>query len=210
MVHIYEPEAEIIDTWADFLQGVESNVYSQFGEDGLLAGLFDRIGTENRWCFEVGASDGLIYSNTKVLRDQQWSAVLIESSEKLVADLTHLAAKETNSRVVGVEVGGDVTLDELLEYADAPYDMDLGVIDIDGQDYWLWKDMTQFSPRVMLVEYAYKELSHFVPDRGGDGQAELAAIVDLGVSKGYRALVVTPCNVLFCREDVMKETDAGQ
>ena len=210
MVHIYEPEADVIDTWADFLQGVESNVYSQFGEDGLLSGLFDRIGTENRWCFEVGASDGLIYSNTKVLRNQQWSAVLIESSQKLIANLTNVAATEANSRVIGVEVGGDTTIDDLLEYTDAPFDMDLGVIDVDGQDYWLWDDMTMFTPRVMLVEYAYKELSHFVPKRGGDGQAELGAIVDLGISKGYRALATTPCNVLFCREDVMREVDAGQ
>ena len=210
MVHVYEPESIVLDDWACFLGGHEANVHSQFGEDGLLSSLFGRIGTENRWCFEVGASDGLIYSNTKVLRDQQWSAVLIESSEKLIADLTNVAAKEPGSRVVGVEVGGDTTIDELLEYADAPFDLDLGVIDVDGQDYWLWHDMTLFAPRVMLVEYALRNLGHFVPERGGAGQSERGSIVDLGVSKGYRALAATPCNVLFCRADVMSEVDAGQ
>ena len=211
MVQVYEPEAKIIDTWADFMLGAESNTFSQFGEDGLLAALFDRIGTENRWCFEVGASDGLLYSNTKVLRDKQWSAVLMESSRKLIANLTYVASMENDSRVVGVEVGGDVTIDFLLEYAEAPFDMDLGVIDVDGQDYWLWHDMTQFAPRVMLVEYSLRNPTAAVPERGSDrGQAGHNLIVELGKDKGYRALVLTPCNVLFVREDVIKDCDAGK
>ena len=87
MVHVYTPEAEVLDEWAEFLVGQESNVHSQFGEDGLLAVLFERIGTENRWCFECGASDGLIYSNTKVLRDDGWSAPIA---------LTRLMTPETS------------------------------------------------------------------------------------------------------------------
>ncbi len=210
MVFVYEPEVVVIDTWGESLLGSESNVHSQFGEDGLLAALFARIGIDNQWCFEVGASDGLIYSNTKVLRDAGWSAVLMESSETMVMHLTAVASRESNSHVVGVEVGGDVLLDDLLEYAEAPHDMDLGVIDVDGQDYWLWHDMALFAPRVMLVEYALRNEGSFVAPRGGKGQSQRTAIVELGDSKGYRALAATPCNILFVREDVLKESDAGQ
>ena len=211
MVHVYEPEAKILNTWADFLLGAESNTFSQFGEDGLIAALFEQIGTENRWCFECGASDGLIYSNTKVLRDAGWSAVLIEASVKLVVDLRETASAETNSKVIGIEVDRETPLDEVLEYADPPYDLDLGVIDIDGQDYWLWNDMTIYVPRVMLVEYSLRNLTAAVPERGSDrGQAGCKRIVELGKDKGYRALAVTPCNVLFVREDVIKDCDAGE
>ena len=213
MVQAHKPECVILDEWAAFLVDAASNTYSQFGEDGLIEKLFDRIGTENEWCFEVGASDGLIYSNTKMLRDLHWSAVLIESSQKLIANLTNVAATEANSRVIGVEVGGDTTIDDLLEYTDAPFDMDLGVIDVDGQDYWLWYDMTMFMPRVMLVEYSLRNLARELPQRygGGDmnyGQAGRDFIVELGKDKGYQALAATPCNVLFVLEDVLKA--AGQ
>ena len=210
MVHVYTPEFVLLDDWADFLLDHEANVYSQFGEDGLIEALFERIGTENRWCFECGASDGVLYSNTKVLREAGWSAVLIEASDKLVVDLTETAKTETNSKVVGMEISSDTPLDEVLEYAGAPYDMDFGVIDIDGQDYWIWRDMMVFTPRVMLVEYALRNLDPFVYGRGGKGQSGRAAIVELGESKGYRALAATPCNVLFVREDVIKDCDAGQ
>ncbi len=108
------------------------------------------------------------------------------------------------------KVGTDITIDDILARDQAPYDMDLGVIDIDGQDYWVWSDMTLYAPRVMLVEYAFRNLGDFSPSRGGEGQCERSALVDLGTSKGYRALAATPCNVLFVREDVAKEFDACQ
>ena len=213
MIFAYQPESVALDDWADFLDDAAENVFSQFGEDGLIELLFDRIGTENRWCFEVGASNGRLYSNTKVLRDAGWSAVLIESSDRLVADLRACAKMENDSRVVGVEVCGKTPIDWVLEHAEAPGDMDLGVIDVDGQDYWLWYDMEFYTPRVMLVEYSLRNLSAAVPERipGGalkHGQAGRDLIVQLGKDKGYRALVATPCNVLFVREDVIEGNDA--
>lgn len=207
MVHAYPPESEILDEWAAFLKGTHCNEYSQFGEDGLLAALFARIGIQNRWCFELGASDGLMYSNTKALRDQDWSAVLIEKNQTLFAKLENVTKGEPGTRIVGCEVSGDTTIDELLEYADAPYDMDLGVIDVDGQDYWLWHDMKLFAPRVMLVEYALRNLSSPTPERGSSGQAGRGSIAELGVNKGYRPVAATPCNLLFVREDVRRDAN---
>ena len=54
------------------------NVYTQFGEDGLIESVFGRIGVRNHWCFEVGASDGFFYSNTLRLREHGWSSVLVD------------------------------------------------------------------------------------------------------------------------------------
>ena len=108
--------------------------------------------------------------------------------------------------------------DTVLEAVHAPFDLDLGVIDIDGQDWWVWHDMTAYAPRVMLVECTYRRPLDRVPDRdepdrdkGGQvHQAGRDAIIELGEAKGYRAVAATPCNVLFVREDVIRESDAGQ
>ncbi len=219
LTHVnYKPEAVVLDERASFLAGMESNIYSQFGEDGLIRGVLEWIGTENRWCFECGASDGVLYSNTKVLREDGWAAVLIERDARLVADLLKTAANETNSRVVGMEIDKDLPLDDVLEAAGAPHELDLGIIDVDGQDYWLWSDLVLFTPRVMLVECAYRNHNAPIPERGAPRrnrhnqplQAGLDSIIELGTSKGYRALAATPCNVLFVRQDVIRETDAGQ
>ena len=61
--------------WTQFY----SNIYSQFGEDGVLAEIFKRIGATNKQCFECGAADGKWFSNSRRLIDEGWSAALIEA-----------------------------------------------------------------------------------------------------------------------------------
>lgn len=186
----------IIDPTAEWLNGRQRNVTSQFGEDGLIQAVFERIGETNRWCFEVGAADGLFYSNTKQLRDAGWYAVLIEG-DRLQADKC-MAFASVRVQVVAEKIGRQ-SLDNILAGSGAPIRLDLGVIDIDGQDYWAWDGMKAFRPRVMLVEYGYWNPPERIPqpNEGTEAQAGLKAITDLGESKGYVAIATTHCNVLF-------------
>lgn len=209
----------ILDAQAAFLEGQKRDVTSQFGEDGYVRALFDRIGTVNRWCFEVGAVDGLVYSNSKQWVDEGWNAVLIESDAEQFKKLEERSTERVH--VVHEHVNAD-SMDTILADAGAPVDMDLGVIDIDGQDYHVWEGMQTHRPRVMLVEYAYnthREPDAFVPPLAGPqtngtrgsyarisialGQANFRAIMELGKAKGYTPLVATYCNILFCREELL-------
>jgi len=178
------------------------DVTSQNGEDGFIEAVFNRIGTKNKWCFEVGASDGIFYSNTKVLRDAGWNAVLIEAREDKFCELAKLRTEKvaTIRSKIGME-----SLDQILHDEGAPLDMDLGIIDIDGQDYWAWAGMTVYKPRVMMVEpVAGGGNPDFLVPLNGEGQSGINQIVALGEMKGYIPLLATHCNVLFCREDCWK------
>ena len=53
----------------------EKSLYSQNGEDGVLAKLFQIIPTESKFCVEFGAFDGVTGSNTYLLRLQGWETV---------------------------------------------------------------------------------------------------------------------------------------
>lgn len=194
-------EVTVLEARADWLHGQERNDTSQFGEDGLIQAVLARFGEANRWCFEVGAADGLFYSNTKRLRDLGWNAVLIEADGRLAEECRRF--ENDKVRVVHERIEG-AALDAILARCGSPTNPDLGVIDIDGQDYWAWKAMA-FRPRVMLVEYAHYNPPEYVPPIGGTErthQAGLQAIIDLGASKGYVALARTYCNVLFVDKDV--------
>ncbi|MGP1283786.1 MAG: hypothetical protein ACTS1X_12490 [Parasphingopyxis sp.] len=46
--------------WAYWIRGLRRNIYSQGGEDQIIAELFEIMGIENRWCVEFGAWDGSI------------------------------------------------------------------------------------------------------------------------------------------------------
>ena len=58
------------------------NIYSQNGEDGVLHQLITELGLtpSNMWCVDVGAYDGISYSNVYRLIEQNANAVMIEPS----------------------------------------------------------------------------------------------------------------------------------
>lgn len=192
-----DPNLTILDESAGWLVGASRNDTSQFGEDGLIEAVFAKIGTTNEWCFEVGAADGLFFSNTKRLRDAGWRAVLIEADELNFQKCLAFADQKVQ---VFKERIGHSSLDPILQGCGSPTRPDLGVIDIDGQDYWAWSGMECIKPRVMLVEFAYYQPADYIPNlnepKNGE-QAGLQAIIDLGISKGYIAVAHTYCNVLF-------------
>ncbi len=55
----------------------EYRVFSQNGEDGIIAEVFRRVGTTNRYFVEFGAADG-IENNTVLLLRQGWNGLWIE------------------------------------------------------------------------------------------------------------------------------------
>jgi hypothetical protein len=174
-----------------WLHDKAANTYTQFGEDGLIQACLDRVGETNRHCFEVGAADGLFFSNTLRLREMGWAAVLIESD---AASFQKLDRDYGNQSICIHATATDLDKQIPESFSRTP---DLGVIDIDGQDYWLWNDMVEIRPRVMLVEIFPRTNLEPIPKRGGRGQAGLAAIEELGISKGYDLVATTLCNAIF-------------
>lgn len=191
----YEPMRE-------WLRGTASNTYTQFGEDGLIQACLDHIGTTNRQCFEIGAADGRFFSNTLRLREDGWRAVLIESNRNAY-DVLQRDFGTTSVCIYETCTDLDATLDTTGIHH-AP---DLGIIDIDGQDYWLWHDLRKARPRVMLVEIFPPDDEKPEPARGAgpEHQAGLNAIKRLGIEKDYTLVARTHCNALFIEASELKE-----
>jgi len=177
-----------------WLRGRGHNVYTQFGEDGLIAACLRQIGETNRHCFEIGAADGRFFSNTLRLREEGWQAVLIESDDRQFEKLK--AEFDAQSTCIHALCSD---LDSLLSKTCLNTSPDVGIIDIDGQDYWLWHDLRVYRPRIMLVEISTQGPSMPVPLRGEPypAQAGLNQIEELGISKGYTLVATTYCNALF-------------
>jgi hypothetical protein len=179
-----------------------ANTYSQNGEDGILAEIFRRVGTTNKWCFECGAGDGLRFSNVRKLIDAGWSGVLVERDTDQYAKLESLLVDHrvwTFNRTLG----DTHTVDSLLAEAGAPKDIDLAVIDIDGQDYYAFLGMVKYKPRVVMVEFDQTADKNYIPERNGKGQAGQRAVVEAGWAKEYVAVCATLCNVIFVRRELV-------
>src|SRR4030042_4082256 len=80
------------------------NVYSQFGEDGIIEHIFQIIGMGTRSCLEVGAGDGIQNSNTRFLYEKGWKSLQIENNGGLYEALVRNTAPYENVHILNASV----------------------------------------------------------------------------------------------------------
>jgi hypothetical protein len=91
----------------------ERKIYSQRGEDGILAEIFRRIGTGGTFFVEFGAGDGS-ENNTAWLLENGWSGVWIEGDPSNAAGIrsrckepAHFGHRDHSDRAIVIsEIGG--------------------------------------------------------------------------------------------------------
>ena len=175
------------------LNDFAADVYSQFGEDGIIAHVFDLVGTTTKFCVEFGAWDGEKCSNTANLWKNGWRATLIEGDAERYAVL----AEQPNVTAINAWVNscGSNSIDNLL----ADHDVDFMSIDIDGNDYWVWRHM-ETRPRVLCIEHNPTVPPH-INVKQDDGQlgfgASAAALIELAAHKDYFFIGMTHGNCFF-------------
>lgn len=80
--------------------------YSQHGEDVLLAEIFKNdIGI----CVEVGANDGVTYSNTKYLEEHGWTCILVEPTPRLCEKIRKTRSGQL-FECAATDTDGEITL----------------------------------------------------------------------------------------------------
>ena len=134
----------------------KKNIVSQWGEDGIIEEIFKRIGTTSKLCVEFGAWDGKHFSNTwNLWNNHNWSAILIEGDAKRFKVLKHNT--EHNNKITPVQayvsIQGKNSLDRILVDTAHVAAVDLLSIDIDGDDYHIWKNLNHVTPRVVVIEH---------------------------------------------------------
>jgi hypothetical protein len=183
------------------------NVFSQDGEDGIIAAILDLLPDCDKWCAEVGAYDGVSLSNTRnLILSREYSAVLVEADRELARRLC--ANYEGNERVMSRHAAAGFTekdnLDVMFSDTAIPPNFDFLSIDIDGNDLHVWSAMRKYSPKVVVIEFnptIPSAVSFTQPADPSISQgSSLRAMVDLGRDKGYQLVCVTGVNAFFVQE----------
>jgi hypothetical protein len=185
-----------------------ANVASQIGQDGILAKIFEVIGEGQRFCVEFGAWDGKYLSNTwNMIATKGWGGILIEGDP---AKFQGLAATHPYPRVKAlnqfVHWEGEDALDNILDRHDAPATIDLISIDVDGNDWHIWRSVVKYRPRVILIEFnpTIPNDVYFVqdPDRRHNHGNSLLALIELGKEKGYSLICANGWDAFFVRDEL--------
>ncbi len=183
----------------------KKNINSQRGEDGILAKIFEVLEIKRGWCVDVGAY-GKNLSNTYELISNGWSGVLIESNKERLSKLEGYhkrARRDAHCICAHIEPSGDKSLDNLLKDTPLPKDFEFLSIDIDGNDYYIWESLKDYSPRVVVIEFnpTFKFADYLQPVDGFGGTS-LSTMVALGKLKGYELICAMSFNAIFVRKDL--------
>jgi hypothetical protein len=192
------------------LNRFRKNIHSQFGEDGIVEEILHRIGRNSaldRWCVEFGAWDGFHHSNTcNLIKNKDYQAVLIEGDVKKYREL---CANFPSPGVVKVcrfvTFDGDSTLDCILQTTPIPNDFDFLSIDIDGCDYFIFKSLLLYQPKLICIEFnptVPNDVEFIQPRDFSIKQGSSAkSVTQLAATKGYALVAATPCNLFFVRNE---------
>jgi len=186
-----------------------TNVASQTGEDGVLQSIFERIGTQSKFCVDLGAADGHFISNTyNLVHNQGWQAVLLEGSRREFGLLAERYADRKDVLCLHEFVTEQNSLDDILQHTPTPKSFDVLSIDIDGMDYVIWQQFENYRPRVVIIEANASMAPHvrFVqtdPSRRIGSSSR--ALVELAREKGYELVAHLVSNCVFvAREEFPK------
>lgn len=177
----------------------ENQACSQQGEDGIIAKILEEIGTTNKTAVEFGALDGPT-DNTLLLKKTGWKVYQI-NGEQLTPNIHKAFITAENINQVFKTLG-------------VPQEFDVLSIDIDYNDYWVWKALTH-RPRLIIIEHnasippTEARTVPYDPKAGWDGTnyfgASLKALEQLGKYKQYSLVYVESMgvNAFFVRNDCL-------
>jgi len=193
----------------------EYKVRSQNGEDGILAALFRSLGTSRGYGVEFGVGDGSECNLAHLVKDRGWWGLMMEADRHSFERL-----REEYRSVPNVTAANEVVAAEnvaaLFARYQVPVTFDLLSIDVDGNDYWIWRALGAYRPQVVVIEYnaahppPEKWVMEYNPRHRWDGTtyygASLTSLTALGRQLGY-ALVGTDMrgvNAFFVSRDALQ------
>ena len=193
--------------------------FSQNGEDGVVAEIFARLGRNVGSFVEIGAGDGCENNTIRWLLDGA-KGVWIEGSARNTASIRSHHAKAIESgqlNVVGEMVNAE-NINQMIQSSWPAKELDILSIDIDGNDYWVWKSINVVDPVLVIAEYNGRygstlswtmkyDASHAWPGGNCYYGASLKALEKLGREKGYVLVGVDymGVNAFFLRRDLVDE-----
>jgi hypothetical protein len=197
------------------------HIYSQTDEDGFLIYIFSLLGTTNKKVIEIGSGDCIECNSANLIINHGWQGLLFDSKENSINTgkkiYSFLKTTRNNPpKLISTWITSD-NINQLITSNNFEGEIDLLSIDIDGNDYWIWKAIQCVNPRVIILEYNtywMADESVTVPYNPQfkaqiiNGAyycgASLAAFVSLGKELGYRLVGsnTRQFNAFFVRNDL--------
>jgi hypothetical protein len=143
------------------LSNYEFQVYSQFGEDGIIQHLVRSMPDIPKTFVEFGVEDYREANTRFLLLNDNWSGLIMDASDENVQRIRRPDYANWGTywfhdlKVLSTFVTRD-NINRLLEENGYRGELGLLSIDIDGMDYWIWETITIVQPAIVVIEYNYR------------------------------------------------------
>jgi hypothetical protein len=197
----------------------EFQVYSQWGEDGIIQWLVGQVPIKRKVFVEFGVEDYTEANTRFLLVNDQWSGLVLDGSPANIESIRRDPLYWQNNLKAAKAFITRENIDSLLQANGISGEIGLLSVDIDGVDYWVWEAITSVQPAIVILEYNARfgpEASVTVPydpqfQRGRAHYshiyygASLAALTSLGRKKGYALVAGNRAgnNCFFVRRDLL-------
>ncbi len=204
------------------LNANEFRVFSQWGEDGIIQFLLERIKID-RYIFVEFGVENYKESNTRfLLVNNNWAGLVIDGSENNISQIKKDSIYwQYNLKAEAAFVTKE-NINQIINSCGIEGDIGLLSIDVDGNDYWIWQNISVVKPAIVIIEYNFrfgKEKSFTIPydENFVRSQAHystiyygasLKALYLLGKKKGYTFIGCNSAgnNAFFVRKDLKPDS----
>ena len=200
----------------------EFSAFSQWGEDGIINYLTEKLNIKNKTFIEFGV-ENYLESNTRFLMmNKNWSGLIIDGDKQNVKAIRDSYFYWRYSLTA---VNDFITTQNINNiFVSNGFEGNVGLlsIDIDGNDYWIWESVNSIDPDIVIIEYNYRfgsDESVTIPYQADFDRrvidssmiyygASLSALTKLSNKKGY-ALVGTNLsgnNAFYIKRNLLNES----
>lgn len=135
------------------LSDYEFKVFSQWGDDGIIQYLINTLDIPNKTFIEFGVENYEEANTRFLLINNNWSGLIIDGSR---TNIDEVKKSELYWKYDLKAVSEFITTENINNlFLDNGFKDDIGIlsVDIDGNDYWVWKTINSVSPVIVVAEY---------------------------------------------------------
>ncbi|QDK77592.1 hypothetical protein EXU85_02870 [Spirosoma sp. KCTC 42546] len=184
---------------ATSMKEAEFKVFSQFGDDGIIQYLISWVKPSLDTFVEFGVEDYEEANTRFLLMNNNWKGLIIDGSSTFIDFIKSSTFYWRYSLKAVASFVTAENINQLLVDNGITGQIGLLSIDIDGNDYWVWKAITAVEADIVVIEYNslfgsdraitipyqpdfMREQAHYSYLYFG---ASLPALCDLAIEKGY-------------------------
>lgn len=135
------------------IRDVEFKVFSQYGDDGIIQYLVSKLDIRTDTFIEFGVETYEEATTRFLLLNNNWSGLVIDGSADNIRRIRQTPLYQDHQFTALHAFVTAENINGLIQSAGITGEIGLLHVDIDGNDYWVWKAISVVNPVIVIVEY---------------------------------------------------------